>query len=122
MDKLTKETLESYRNTYDRYEGIESNEFERICDELIEYKSLEEELGIDLITLFKALKQGIWYKFKTGNIQYISDTYLSLEFYFDHYAFWINEFSRFNGKYINLKDYGTKWSLRKEDLENEKED
>ena len=62
MKRLTIKTLESYRNTYDRYEGIESNVFERICDELIEYKALEEELGISLPILFKALKNGIYYK------------------------------------------------------------
>ena len=116
MERLTTKTLESYRDTYDRYEGIESSEFERICDELIGYKSLEKELGIDLITLFKALKEGVWYKFENANIRYIYGHYLDLGFYVDHFVFWLNETSSFN-----LKDYGKTWWLEKpkEELENE---
>ena len=123
MNRLTIEQLENYRNTYDKFDGIESNVFERICDELIEYKSLEEELGIDLITLFKALKQ-----------DYI---------YFKHYYAWDNKF-KINKEYITglkciedntialftesyygkehivyLKDYGKTWSLDRSELENE---
>ena len=98
MKRLKKETLESYRDTYDRYEGIESNEFERICDELIEYKSLEEELGIDLITLFKAFKNGIYYKGKDNTINFCK----------------IKE-----SIYVKLKDYGKTWALTKGELENE---
>ena len=37
-EQLTIEQLEYYRNTYERYDGIESNIFERICNELIDFK------------------------------------------------------------------------------------
>ena len=36
MERLTKEQLENYRNTYDKFDGVESNIFEEICNELIE--------------------------------------------------------------------------------------
>lgn len=35
--------------------------FVQIIKELCEYKDIEEELGINLITLFKALKYGVYY-------------------------------------------------------------
>lgn len=111
MNRLTKEQLENYKNTYDRYEGIESNEFEKLCDELIEYKLLEEELGIDLITLFKALKEGI----------YIRDYgYLLVE----HFVLKSEHELHCRPTYrkelrFTLKDYGKTWALRKEDLQDE---
>lgn len=37
-EELTIEQLEYYRNTYERYDGIESNIFEQICNELIDFK------------------------------------------------------------------------------------
>lgn len=37
-EELTIEQLEYYRNTYERYDGIESNIFEQICNELINFK------------------------------------------------------------------------------------
>ena len=116
MERLTKEQLENYINTYDRYEGIESNEFEKICNELIEYKLLEEELGIDLITLFNAEK--VYYKYCEGS-KYI---YESIEVHFDLtnrvlrvYEYPEDEF----GLAFQLSEYNRLWSLRKEDLENE---
>ena len=59
MDRLTIEQLEYYRNTYDKYDGIESNEFDKICNELIEYKNLDEQLGCPLDVVFKAIVDGI---------------------------------------------------------------
>ena len=47
-DKLTIEQLQTYKNTYDCFDGIPSNEFDAICDELIEYKQLEKKLGYSL--------------------------------------------------------------------------
>ena len=37
-EELTIEQLEYYINTYERYDGIESNIFEQICNELIDFK------------------------------------------------------------------------------------
>lgn len=45
MNNMTIEQLETYKNTYDCFDGISSNEFNAICDELIKYKQLEEQLG-----------------------------------------------------------------------------
>lgn len=87
---------------------------------------LESELGIDLITLFNAIKQDyIYYKhyYAWDNKFKINKEYLTgLKCIDDNtIALWAGEYS---GKehIVYLKDYGTKWSLRKEDLEDEEED
>ena len=120
LSRLAKEKLENYRNTYDKFDGIESNEFEKICDELIEYKSLEEELGIDLITLFKALKDGIWYKCINGNLYRIPYSCLNLS-YSDTYGLWVEYHKQLDGLRVHLKDYGKTWALSRNELE-EKDD
>ena len=73
-------------------------------------EDIEEELGIDLITLFKALKDGIY--IKPNNI-YCGSPYLcfaenehrELEFQF-----------KIMGTWYKVKDYGKTWALTKEEL------
>ena len=50
---------------------------ELLLNKLGQLEDIEEELGIDLITLFKALKNGVYHKTKCG-IWFIS--YLDLQF------------------------------------------
>lgn len=109
MERLTKEELENYRNTYDKFDGVESNVFEKICNELIEYKSLEEELGKDLPTLFKALKGYIYYndcgkiiKVPVLGINPMRENKFCLECYYD--------FKNFR---VDTTDYGKTWWLEK---------
>ena len=79
-------------------------ELEKDLEILEQYKNIEKELGIDLITLFKALKNGIYCKI--GNkIEHILAPHLS----------WYCQ-----QIYIcNINDYGKTWSLTREELENE---
>ena len=102
-----------------------------ICDEKISYQFLnytdglyklgklediEEELGIDLITLYKALKDGIYVKINK-EIDFIR--YVSI---FKKRKWHLYSSSTFWGKYdIGLiKNYGKTWALTKEELENER--
>lgn len=112
MNRLTINQLENYRNTYDRFDGIESSEFEKICDELIEYKALEEELGISLPILFKALKDGIYIKQDDVGVHSSPRLYFSYDY--KCYCFEIC----FGAWVVKLKDYGKTWYL-KEDLKSE---
>ncbi len=75
---------------------------------------IEEELGIDLITLFKALTQGIYVKINR-EIDFIR--YVSI---FKKRKWHLYSSSTFWGKYdIGLiKNYGKTWALTKEELEN----
>lgn len=90
--------------------------FAQIITELCEYKTIEEELSIDLITLFKALC-GIWVKSTNGNVYYVGSPYLcfsenekrELEFQF-----------RVGDTWYKIKGYGKNWALTKEELEGNK--
>lgn len=71
---------------------------------LKEYKAIEDMLGIDLVTLYKVLEQGIYYK----DMYYTGDDKLYItngEIY--NYA---------RDRWVYLKDYGKTWALTKEEL------
>lgn len=89
--------------------------------ELRKYTLLEEELGIDLITLFKALKDGIWYKCINGNLYRIPYSCLNLS-YSDTYGLWVEYHKYLDGLRIHLKDYGKTWALSRNDLEEKDDD
>lgn len=87
-------------NNYD----TETQLLTECVNKLGQLEDIEEELGIDLITLFKALKNGIYGKI--GNkIESILAPHLS----------WYNQ-----EIYIfKIKDYGKTWALDKKDLTKE---
>jgi len=82
---------------------------------LSQYEDIDEELGIDLITLFKALKNGA--KFDSGkvlNIPFEHYEYNTLSLRFD---FIDNEWILVGSGYKRRpKDYGKTWALTKEEL------
>lgn len=83
--------------------------------ELQKYKDLEEKLGIDLITLFKALKQGrIWVKNTYGKLECVCDYSLNFNAALNYWFLRIGE-----GLYdvVGFKEYGKTWALTKEELE-----
>ena len=78
------------------------------CDaaenKLGQLEDIEEELGIDLITLFKAMKNGFYDKHFHYGSAVINNGYIC--YYFDE-----------SGIRYKLKDYGKTWALTKEELE-----
>ena len=78
-------------------------------DLLEEYRKIEEELGIDLITLFKALKDGIYIN-EDGSVY--KDCIKSIENWSDGWGFISND------DYIEVlfKDYGISWALDEEEF------
>lgn len=78
-------------------------------------EDIEDELGIDLITLFKALKQGFYYKDKERKCRscFVSAHFGSIEL--KNAGIRYSTIS--NNKYFYFKDYGKTWSLIKEELE-----
>ena len=74
-------------------------------------EDVEEELGIDLITLFKALKNGVY----SNHYAYAGEEIhkIDVELQKRHYGFCV---SGGFGEGHNLKDYGKTWALTKEEL------
>ena len=106
------------RLTSHRYEH---DLFKDIYCKLQELEDIEEELGIDLLTLFKALKNGIYLKFGSEK---------NIGVYYEHRAILPRHFDKdYKGYFIDLqlelsinfnfyfKDYGKTWALTKEELE-----
>ena len=92
---------------------------EEALDKLGRYEDIEEEIGIDLITLFKALKNGFWSIDKNKHIYKMKPTegnggamsyYASLDYI-------ITEDTYYDEEYFLLKDYGKTWALTREELE-----
>lgn len=89
------------------------------------YRDIEKELGIDLFTLFKALKKGIYVKNRKNEIRRVScniglvetggHNSLGLRFQDTNYKwrYLVLDTSRDN----DVKDYGETWALTKEELE-----
>lgn len=97
---------------YPEMMGYEQTQAEMDCiNKLGTLEDLEAELGIDLITLFKALKNGVCIQeegyFECPDIYFHS---LEMEFVIG----WAN---KENMGYELLKDYGKTWALDRNDLE-----
>ena len=97
------------------YIGIKDKKLaeEKLC--LLE--DIEEELGIDLITLFKALKNGVWYYDDSGQLLHdyvwLVNNYLTSGAS-NKLSFSFRTFLR--KKILLFKDYGKTWALTKEEL------
>ena len=84
-------------------------------NKLCQYEDIEEELGIDLVTLFKAFENGVYYKLESG-------TYIKFKgcLYKKPHKLNVNlkNKSLSSGNYnYYFKDYGKTWALTKEELE-----
>ena len=82
-------------------------------EKLCQLEDIEEELGIDLITLFKALKNGFYYKhYLKGDIVFDDGTYNRISLYDNGINIDLDE----GWFYFMYKDYGKTWALTKEEL------
>ena len=79
-------------------------------DKLGQYEDLEEELGIDLITLFKATQQGIW--MKRNKVFYFFD---NLIVDFKHKCL-VQIVSNDEVETFPFDSYGEDWALTREEL------
>lgn len=82
----------------------------KIRNKLFELENVEDDLGIDLITLFKALING-FYTIRE-DLGLITDARLVFNHTYPKF-----EFIRDDSMYFyNLKDYGKTWALTREEL------
>ena len=85
-------------------------DYSRAVNKLGQLEDIEEELGIDLITLFKALKDGVYTylkNFKTGSVE-LYHAYIEIHSF--------QEFKVFDNYFIRYKDYGKTWALTEKEL------
>lgn len=123
MESNNKEALRTLFTSYN-YNGnyqelIEAREtLEKELDRLEEYRKIEEEIGIDLITLFKALKYGVYYYTSqnqlTHDYVWLYDNYVSASVR-DKLSYSL--LTCFQKQILSFEDYGKTWSIYRENLE-----
>lgn len=100
---------------YTDYDRI--NDLDNCIQKLGRIEDREEELGIPLEVLFKALKDGAWAKHPYQEQKEINHYKIcSFEWYIDKWVIW---FSIRNEKDFlkAVKDYGKTWAFTKEELQ-----
>ena len=110
MNRLTYK--EKWRDEFGN-EHLYDSEDNYCIEKLGQLEDLEEELGIDLITLFKALKSGVWYREWKEPIKHTC----GLRLLKSGKSCWGLDNKNY---YFPLEEYSKTWSLRKEDLEDDK--
>lgn len=113
MNRLTKKNNIGYFPTYER--ETKENYYD-LVHKLGVLEDLEEEINIDLITLFKTLKQKFVFNKENVKIELLGLHIKSNELYL--YGF-VEDTT--HAVYLSLKEYGKTWTLTREKLENEKE-
>lgn len=92
--------------------------YEKVKSKLKELKKIEEELGVDLITLFKALRDGIWVLVSDDEggtwIEFIEPHRLSFSFYRKQILIASDITECIADQ--DLKYFGTKWALKCADM------
>lgn len=91
-----------------------ANRFKSILETIKQYKDIEKELGIDLITLIKALANGIYDKANNRDVR----VDLIYHYHLQKRVLWYESETDpyYNGCYL-FEDYGKTWALTKEELE-----
>ena len=121
MERLTQRIDYNYEYEYGSI-GIACDDEQylgKVYNKLGRLEDLEEELGIDLITLFKAINsKSIFTKYDGKISEHIEDNYNERDWYMQDeivYFYWEN------GSHccLELSNYGKTWALTKEELEND---
>ena len=107
-------TEEPKKNTFEYATKVYLENAIELLKDLIEYTDIEEELGIELLTLFKALKNGIY--------AVVPDYEKPCIEFFENYKLYLDLYS----KKIEIRDdslasvvikhYGKTWAVTKEEL------
>jgi hypothetical protein len=110
MERLTKkhDGSGSYTQFGDKYIPNHNIRHKQCVEKLGKLEDIEEELGIPLEVLFKALKEGVWVKEDMWNNNY---KIINSGYVINEYCIYNNDFAR------STKDYGETWALTKEELE-----
>ena len=143
MNRLTYKLDEPVKTKYLNYEynrikdhDIMRGNLGRITDDMIfnklgQLEDIEEENGIDLITLFKALKDGFYIKYNDKIVHIFPDKHITINFWYKTINVFIPPKFFIDCKkgtdYLSetideeywFKDYGKTFALTREELENE---
>lgn len=122
MSRLTNEEIKKCYDYHSQGRTCGKTLLFRTCNELLEYKAIEQELGIDLITLFKALTKGVYVKSSKGKIEFIEQVAMDnirenpCVYYCNKKTIDLGGLIRPFYTDLYFKDYGKSWALSREEL------
>ena len=104
-------------NTYMGNQNKEDYDIDlyKCVDKLGKLEDIEEELGIDLITLFKASKKGIFVEEQNTNEKEIVFEEITLDL--NNKLLLFRQPRKEIGKGRTISQYGRTWALRREELD-----
>ena len=118
MNRLTEKNMLTKSDLYCMEIDCELDTVAKWHNKLSQLEDIEEELGIDLITLFKALKNGVYYFTIGGQLTkdyvWLVDNYISIAAR-DKLSYSFR--TAFEGQTLLFQDYGKTWALDKQTLE-----
>lgn len=134
MSRLTKKNngTGSWTQFGDKYLPAHNIKHKQCVNKLGQLEDIEDELKIDLITLFKALKDGFYIKYNDKIVHIFPDKHITINFWYKTINVFIPPKFFIDCKkgtdYLSetideeywFKDYGETWSLSREELENDK--
>ena len=134
MNRLTKKNngTGSWAQFGDKYLPAHNIKHKQCVNKLGQLEDIEDELKIDLITLFKALKDGFYIKYNDKIVHIFPDKHITINFWYKTINVFIPPKFFIDCKkgtdYLSetideeywFKDYGETWSLSREELEDDK--
>lgn len=88
---------------------------EKELTEREQYKAIEQELGIDLVTYFTVKRRGyIYYKALDGTIR---ESKVWAQFFGYDWCWYIRSPKKNDRRRVRMKHYGKTWALTREELE-----
>ena len=134
MSRLTKKNngTGSWTQFGDKYLPAHNIKHKQCVNKLGQLEDIEDELKIDLITLFKALKDGFYIKYNDKIVHIFPDKHITINFWYKTINVFIPPKFFIDCKkgtdYLSetideeywFKDYGETWSLSREELEDDK--
>lgn len=109
-------TNKSSNGRYTHYEQKTNEDYDYLVEKLGKLEDIEEELGIDLYTLFKVRQ--IYWRIRYMDTNEYSEVKKSDRIYLDLQNRDLKVYEEYDdfGFDLDLKDYGKTWSLDKSDL------
>ena len=116
IDKECEYDLTSYNNGITILKGdpIEIMSLDKATEKLHKILEIEDKLGIDLITLFKAYSNGFYVKGEKEKQHIDFQNHLNANAFKHKEMFYGHEYCY---QYVKLYDYGKEWALTKQELE-----
>lgn len=97
---------------------IKFTDIDEACKKLFQLETLEDELGIDLITLFQALKYGVCYITSqnqlTHDYVWLFNNHISVGVH-DKLSYSLMTYSE--RRILLFEDYGSTWAIYRKELE-----